>query len=858
MQKLPPPKPQHLLYIEDHAEILRVEITADIRYMFNIDPRLPSTTLIDSAAVTNLDRAYQKMHEEGASIRLCIYDASRGRHFSMYGPKIKGRGGMRYPLGNRPNNLYKANVSAAPSPARSPTKAEKDAFIKAVQTAPSPTRPTIQADKEAQVSKWIDEIPTHGTIGPLENDRPLSATEERTQERGIKSSSNTSSSDKIIDKVRLITSDPEVPEDKKERLRTLVHELVKSVDRTNSPLSQPSSNNQDDTPYLSGPSSPLPYDEIVKQAIDEDRPVPVKKPGVEQMPKKTDPRDAKGGAKVGGDSPSQAPGALETKPIQPPLTWSMAPLVPVPVRATVGTVPSIGPVEGAKTDNDENQTPFQRYHESGTSGFSTMDQQGGNARKLVTSASTGQNIGTRPQDLALQHPLTQDFPKEMNQAIRTLLEPCPYKRGTVTVRADFGRIILGGMDQSAMAFNNAKTPSNGWKKSDLLKNLNEQVVTRERIHFTKILSTYGSDLEDMINMTDGTGGQTNNRMWQPVPRESWVVYSFRCIYREDKTEFSYLINCRYGPDGKDFTYEIRPFNSTNDGVTPIYAHDLLRSWDLRITLTHFDSPLLEKVLGRATRKFLKSVKISQVTSNSSVDSEETIRVTKTNRISSKFEAEGIDLQFSIGDERMYVQEVRVLTKWRYSNFQATSELEITEVVPLVTTPVPGRKIRTYLSQLPPKKDNRIRLSRGMYPRWYEASVVSTAMEKVFKENEKLPFAEKASWSIETLENFQGHNALCAIYEPALQMLKQMDHVGGNECNNMPQDPQYEVRRRNDKQDVPGLAQATPVTSPPPGGPRPGGHVQQISSASARGPPSVARARWDARMEDVEKKGGTFW
>ena len=608
------------MYTEDHAEILRAEITADVRYMFNIDPNLPSSTLLDPACVTDLERAYQRMHGQGASIRLCIYDESRGRHFSIYGPKIKGRGGMRYPLGNRPNDFFKAIEPApAPSPVRSTTQAEKDAFIKIAEPAAPLAHSKIQADKEAQVSKWIDEIPTDGTMAPPENDSQLAAPEYGL----IRSSSNPGSSDRIVENIGRTSADPGVPDDKKEKPGTLVDEPVKKVDGPGSSLSQPSSRNQEGESHMSDSSAPVIHDEAVKQAIDEDRPIPVKKLGLPQMPKKTGPGDAKGDAIGGANPPLQTRGALETKPRQPPLTWSMAPLVPVPIHTTAGTGPSTSPGGEGKTDNDENENRFLQYHEPRTRGFSTMDQQTGRAGKVVTSASTFyKDIGTRAQDLAVQHPLTQDFTKEMMPALRRLLVGCRYKRGRITVRADLGRIILGGMDQTAMAFNNAKTHSNGWKKSHLLKNLNEQVVARDRLHFTKILSTYGSDLEHMINMTDGTGGQTNKRLWQSVPRESWIVYSFRCLYVEGTTEMSFLVNCRYGHEGKNNSYEILPFKSENDGVTPLYVHDVLRNWDLRITLTETDNPRLELVLGRAARKLFKSIRISQVTSTLSADSDE--------------------------------------------------------------------------------------------------------------------------------------------------------------------------------------------------------------------------------------------
>lgn len=246
-----------------------------------------------------------------------------------------------------------------------------------------------------------------------------------------------------------------------------------------------------------------------------------------------------------------------------------------------------------------------------------MDQQGKSSRPPLTGTpSEGYTRGTKITIPKSARPVEKRFPSvsglssifhtEIKEAMKRLLSPSPYRRGKVSVRVDFGRVILGGMDQSCLAFNNRMTSSHGWKKEGLLKHLNDYALQREKIHFTMILSTYGSDLEQMVNTKDLRG----NRLWQPTPGRSWVVYSFHSVYINGDKEIPILINCIFGDEGKSYTYEITPFNSGKDGVTPLYVHDILRNWDLRITMTSFESKVLEQGLGSAVRRFLDTVQVS--------------------------------------------------------------------------------------------------------------------------------------------------------------------------------------------------------------------------------------------------------
>ncbi|KAM7224548.1 hypothetical protein V8F06_000329 [Rhypophila decipiens] len=725
-RKLPKIRTEHLLYSDGYVEAggeARDEFLADIRYLANIHPKLPVSTLLDPAC-TNLDGGYRKLYQQGASVRLCKYDEARGRHFSMYGPEVKGRGGMKYPLGNRPPIFV-------PNETRHGRHTKRALSITEI--------PSGQEDKDRRVSQWIKDVPTQSAASCPEEEN--SADEYYT---ATPTAYPESSAGRILDDIRSVVKSSDSREGKKEQIMTLVEELVNKSDK-------------DPSARAASPSVAVNFDETLEDAIQSDRPLPLQILGATNMPRKSFP-----------EAPTEArsPNSENPKPRQSPpqtISWSMAPLVPERVYVSASPGPST-------RGNDENKkTGFKRYNSAGA--FNTMDQNGKSHRPNFNAQSVKTTITKN----------LEGFNTELSDAMGRLLSLSPYQRGRVSVRADFGRIILAGMDQSALAFNNPRTPSNGWKKQHLVSHLNRQVSVRERIHFTKILSTFGSDLEYMINTPDLSG----KRIWQPTPARGWVVYSFRAIYVHDTMETNVLINCIFGDEGKTYTYDIAPFNSTNDGVTPLYVHGLLHNWDLRITMTSFDSRALESGLGSDVRKFLDTVQVL------------------------KIGVDRMELRYFLHEKTpLKVQETRVLTKWRYSHSTMKSELEITEVESLSTTPVSRGTMREYLAQTPTKKEQRFRQAKGCAARWYEASVVSTTMERLFGENETLGLGEKTSWDTQTLRKYEGEDVFAAIYAPALQMLRQMDQVGGNDTNNMPQGPEYEVRKPNEVEAVPGYTRDT--------------------------------------------------
>jgi hypothetical protein len=189
------------------------------------------------------------------------------------------------------------------------------------------------------------------------------------------------------------------------------------------------------------------------------------------------------------------------------------------------------------------------------------------------------------------------------------------------VRAEFGRSILEDVDGTGLAFNCENARSEGWEKNVLLRQLSANYGRHDNFRFTKILSTYGSDVESMIN-TKINGTQ----LWRQHPSRVWTTYSFHCLIVQRSSLGSSKSTHAENPIGfildvddnassaNPFSYSIRPSNHgrSADGLMPVYIHAIRRHWDLRIALSHTNTEELERVFGSFGRTVLQSLSVSYV------------------------------------------------------------------------------------------------------------------------------------------------------------------------------------------------------------------------------------------------------
>jgi len=118
--------------------------------------RLVTSTLLDPVQVKNLEIAYRRLRDEGATIRLCPYDSDKGFHVSLSGPKVVQKPGRKTLLGNRPS-------ISSPDPEK-PAEQDANPKITDQQSRTLSIRikevdESTELDKNNEVATWMKNIP---------------------------------------------------------------------------------------------------------------------------------------------------------------------------------------------------------------------------------------------------------------------------------------------------------------------------------------------------------------------------------------------------------------------------------------------------------------------------------------------------------------------------------------------------------------------------------------------------------------------------------------------------------------------------------------------------------------------------
>ena len=187
------------------------------------------------------------------------------------------------------------------------------------------------------------------------------------------------------------------------------------------------------------------------------------------------------------------------------------------------------------------------------------------------------------------------FAEDMNAAYRQVASDVEYFRGRVELRWDFGRIILGGMDATGLAFNLPGTRSNGWRKRDLLTRLQVQFKSEEHVHFTKLMTTNGRDMMTAMDAVD----DEKKPLWSESILDYEVIYSLFCSRDTDR----FIVDFRLDPhEGGNYRYAIR---KSTDEKRVVWMHALKRDWDARLTMSHTDTAQMEEEYGVIAKMLLE-------------------------------------------------------------------------------------------------------------------------------------------------------------------------------------------------------------------------------------------------------------
>ncbi|KAK4251172.1 hypothetical protein C7999DRAFT_28201 [Corynascus novoguineensis] len=717
----------HIVYSEDDINLVDANFKADIRYLANIDPKLASSTLLDPVMVDNLTESYKTIYRDASSIRICLYAPDKGYYISLLGPKVNVMPRDRTVFGIRPaitvKTIDKIEITAGFDPL------EQSQILVG----------------RSQVEDWIRQLPAveefgrdhaHHFLGDQVTSKPPAAPIEEAlmQLHGGGKSLYQESSTVPAPEMMTAQSAAGLMSQSFRNISSLQAESgMSSTETMRSPRSNELGLTDDDC------------------LID--------------MLAATDTKN-----------PSNSP--------KPTIEWGMPPLIPPPsddVKRTenMDDLNSQHLAVGGVTQ-DGDSIPISHLNGRYLQPEPTTEY---NTGIIIAGGGSFKNPKTHwlasPNAQANQHlPLVsktvgsgclqfnEKFVQEIEAAMVRLLVLGPYRCGKVEVRAEFGRIILEGVDPSGLAFNNASMPSDGWTKAHLLRNLNKDFDGSKNISFTKVLSTYGLDISDMVNIqVNGT------RLWEENPDRVWLTYSFHCGLRSKNGRSIFIVDIEdHGANGIQFSHSIRLHDSVEslDKPRPLYVHAICRHWDLRIVTSHVKTDELEDMYGAFATNLLRSLSVV------------------------RSEHGSWEIRFAVPTEAPAdVQSVRVLTRGRYLSADRKSALEITEVCQLMTNPYAkgpysGAAWNTFEGKCSRHWSQRMtqeKREQGEFPRWYEAAVVSLELENLCQQNALLHTGEKADWDATDLKN---RGIFPSVYGPALQMARQMDHVGRLDDNHLSQ------------------------------------------------------------------------
>ncbi|KAL2145301.1 hypothetical protein VTI28DRAFT_7518 [Corynascus sepedonium] len=714
----------HVVYSEHDINLVDVNFKADIRYLANIDPKLASSTLLDPAMVDNLTESYKSIYRDASSIRICLYAPDKGCYISLLGPKVNVTPRDRTVFGIRPTITVKTIE-----------KIEITAGLDSLE----------QNQTRSQVEDWIRQLPAveefvsypaHHFLGDQVASKPPAAPIEEAAMQLHNSGKSSYQERSTVPASEMMTAQPAA---------ALMSQSFKNISSL-----QPESGMSSAETMGRTCSNEL-------EITDDDRLIDML-------------------AAIDTKCPSNGP--------KPAIEWGMPSLIPPPSddvkRAeNMNGLNSEHLVVGGVTQNGDS-IPISQLNRRYPQPVTTTECNRGIITSGCGSFKTPETHWlASPNAQANQHlPLVsktvgsgclqfnEKFVQEIEAAMVRLLVLGPYRCGKVEVRAEFGRIILEGVDPSGLAFNNANMPSDGWTKAHLLRNLNKYFDGRKNIGFTKVLSTYGLDISDMVNIQlNGT------RLWEENPDRVWLTYSFHCGPRSKNDRSMFIVDIEdHGTNGIQFSHSIRLHDSVEnlDKPRPIYVHAIRRHWDLRIVTSHVKTDELEDMYGVFASNLLRSLSVV------------------------RNERGSWEIRFAVPTEAPAdVQSVRVLTRWRYLSADRKSALEITEVCQLMTNsyakgPYSGAAWNTFEGKCSRHWSQRMtqeKREQGEFPRWYEAAVVSLELEKLCQQNSLLHTGEKADWDATDLRD---RGIFHSVYGPALQMARQMDHIGRLDDNHLSQ------------------------------------------------------------------------
>ncbi|KAK0657264.1 hypothetical protein B0T16DRAFT_401293 [Cercophora newfieldiana] len=356
------------------------------------------------------------------------------------------------------------------------------------------------------------------------------------------------------------------------------------------------------------------------------------------------------------------------------------------------------------------------------------------------------------------------------------------------MRAEIGRIFLRGLDETKLSLNACGRSTALLTETDLTSYLNEAHLARDKIFFTKALTTYAFELEKVYNFkysnTQRNANKLKNdthRQWDSLKKDQGDVQLVYRFYFREVNGRQFMIDVQDTGKDDQFTYSIHSHSPLDSGGAPnLYLHNVTGLWDVRFVLQDSREQNMEERYGNFAREFFKSLKITQ-----RKPATDYVR-DRANPLAANC---SLDVHFVIPAQfTVEPTAARVLTKCRYDSRRPGAFLEVTEIEQLDVKITTVKQNTKKGNAGPARADRPVRVSAwsdevramkkngGEFPFWYELSVGSTKLEEAFRKNESIRVGEKADWDPSEFV-CKGNAAFYDMYAPAIEMARQLPELG---------------------------------------------------------------------------------
>ncbi|PNP77449.1 hypothetical protein FNYG_09325 [Fusarium nygamai] len=321
-----------------------------------------------------------------------------------------------------------------------------------------------------------------------------------------------------------------------------------------------------------------------------------------------------------------------------------------------------------------------------------------------------------------------EFLSQAENKLRKLVEVLQIVPGKVSIQAQFGRLCRKDIFPGLVYDSQSQSPS--WAVDKTVEALNTE---NPHMGFYPILTTSGAEANSIPRMSGG--------------RSPWILtgkrvyYEFHC-FAEKTPEVIVEVDAD--------TFEHQYFPPTTE-VSKTFVHCTRRAWDIKFSVSRMYMEAMADGMEEFAASLVRSLSIE------TSEMGELVISTEPKSISN-----------------LSVHRVRICHEARYRNGgNGPSCLKVTMIRRVEK--LPGIPKGTYRGQSVPVTPP----GNGRPGQWFETSISSVRAEEIFQENMGLEFGDKTHWTPEILHH-QG--VFRAISEPALQMVRKMDHVGDSNSN----------------------------------------------------------------------------